>query len=132
MASIFCAMTVGIAATRKGEEMVKRNVQTVQIDPDALREELAKRNLTLSRVSIEMGHCDSYMNVKFSTKKMHENDVKMLELLYHIPRESYEMKETVEEVVDDTTLTEEPKFDYEELYRTIYSAVYAAVKESFS
>ena len=110
--------------------MAKRNVQTFEIDTDALRDELTKRGLTLAGASVEMGHCDTYLNVKFSTKKMHENDAKMLELLYHIPRDAYEIKEDVAEVVDDTPL-EAPKFDYEELYRTIYSAVFAAVKEAF-
>ena len=114
--------------------MAKRSIQTFPIDTVALRNEFTKRNLTLAGASVDMGHCDTYLNVKFNTKKMHENDAKMLELLYHIPREAYELKDEVEEVVEvlEDDPLKEAKFDYEELYRTIYSAVYAAVKEAFN
>ena len=109
--------------------MAKRTIQTFKIDVEALRAEFTKRNLSLAQVSVEMGHCDTYINVKFNNKCMHENDAKMLELLYHIPKSAYEISDEPEEFMEDTP--EPMKFDYEELYRTIYSAVFAAVKEAF-
>lgn len=115
--------------------------RTFQIDPDILRAEFQKRGLTLSSASLEMGHCDSYLNAKFNARQMHENDAKLLELIFHIPKSLYEVvekavektaKEPVEEVeTEEKQAAPANAIDYETLYKTIYSAVFAAVKEAF-
>jgi hypothetical protein len=133
-------ITTGAGEKSKKERtaMAKTWTQrTFQIDPDILRAEFRKRGLTLSGASLEMGHCDSYLNAKFNARQMNENDAKLLELMFHIPKSLYEVVEkTEEETVEEVEKVEEPDapvdvIDYGILYKTIYSAVFAAINEAF-
>jgi hypothetical protein len=117
----------------------KWSQKTFPINTDALRAELSKRGLTLAGASREMGHSESYINSKMFLGYIHENDAKMLELMFHIPRSAYEIVEPepiveVEEVAEETPAVVqniEANIDYDKLYQTIYSAVFTAVKEAF-
>lgn len=106
------------------------------INTEALRSELAKRGMSLKAASLEMGHSDAYLSTKMRSGKVHETDAKILEMMFHIPRSAYEIVEPEPEKENPVeqeapTPVVEVNIDYEQMYKTIYSAVFAAVKEAF-
>lgn len=115
---------------------------TVRVDGDALRNELQKRNLKASEASKEMGFSSQYINNMIADAKrcgrgnivhISKAAVNLLFEMFNIRPESIlyvEQKITpdVVEQKDSGTIT----MDEDTLYRIIYAAVYAAVKQAWN
>ena len=98
---------------------------TIKINPDRLREELKKRNLTFSTVGMEAGYSDAYISYCLKVAVISKPAAKALEILYHIPASAYSAEEPAK-----AEEKQEAVVDYEALYKCIYAAVYEAMKKA--
>lgn len=103
----------------------------VEIDPDRLREVFKRRNVTLSQAALEMGLNKKYLTNACTKKNpsIGATPAMLMERLYNISREEYEAPQTV--VKAEIVEPEPPALDMNELYKTIYSAVYNATKQAY-
>lgn len=84
-----------------------RRSQTIEIDPNKLREELRRRGLNVTTVSSEMGYNSTYMTNVLKTGSIALPAANQLELRYNIDMEL--MKPDAEQK------TEEPEVNTEEI-----------------
>ena len=101
-----------------------------KVDLDKLKKALAKHNLTLTTLSIDMGYNKGYLSNKLSRGPfavLRKLEVDYIEKL-GIPFDSYKYVEPNKntEITDKITLSEK---DIYILGNTIYKALYAALKQ---
>lgn len=103
--------------------------KSVKVDGTRLQTALKRRGITMRQASQEMGYADSYLSYG-CTKAGHllPSVVIMLEKLYGIKQEEYEVKPEATEEAKPVV----PSFDMNELYKTIYTAVFNATKEALN
>lgn len=107
---------------------------TISINSEALKNELAKRNLTLKNASSEMGYSDSFMQGVVKKREINVPAMKMLEMMYNIKPEIYILQEETEPeqmVFEEIHESEGIAFDFDKLHEIIYNAVYTAVKRAW-
>ena len=99
-----------------------------------LEREFEKRGLTASEVALELGYARGY----FAGRKNEKNTlpvavVRMLEKLYDIRPDEYEVKEEPATVpTAPPPVIQSVELDYVKLYNIMYEAVYNAVKKAWS
>lgn len=110
-----------------------------KINAEVLEEEFKKRNLSRGDVSEKMGRTRCYLTKKLPQGILNGGDAMLLDALFNIPRELYEVKEVeeakenVQAVSKDTEKQEvvvNLEVDYAKLYETIYNAVYNGTKKA--
>lgn len=103
---------------------------TFQIDTSKLMHEINVRNLSLSQVDRDTGRCITYTSRALRRGKMAVTQAILLERMYGIKRDDYELVEPEPVVVVEPPKdTDKPcVLDYDKLYNTIYAAVYAALR----
>lgn len=72
------------------------NRNAVMIDRDKLKREFAKRGILANDVSRELGYGRNYLSSAMGIGKLRESVVVLLDRLYGIKRESYEITEEAE------------------------------------
>lgn len=106
-----------------------------KIDSRKLNMILKSKGLTKEGVSKEMGFSRTAFGNSIAEGVLNEPFIKMLEAFYDIPFELYEPEEEREIQVIEAPPQEPVKHELvineESLYKTIYAAVYQAVKEAF-
>lgn len=97
--------------------------KAVKINGTKLEEEIQKRGLTKSGVSLELGHSDTYITQTITRGFATLATVKMLKSMYNISgieiTEDQPKKQLTMEDIDD-----------ERLYRIVYAAVTQALKDA--
>lgn len=105
-----------------------RNV--VLIDGERFKKEIYKKNRNLQMMSKELGYSRSYLAIAVHSGRLTESVVRMLDQIYGIPRERYEVKESVE--TDDEVAEIKESLDKDALYELIKRAVYEGVKKAWA
>lgn len=114
---------------------MQRNVNTVNIKPDKLREEIKKRDLNCTIISKELGYSERLIHNALHTGRIRFGIVKMLEMMYNIKPETYVFDPTdvpgygTDEKKPEATV---PKFDWQRFYNVIYEATYNAFKKAMN
>lgn len=112
---------------------------SVTIDGEKLRNIFIKRGVPLIEVSKTCGFEDSYFSKAIRANRMPLYVTKLLESVYHIPFEDYEVQKVEPELLP--IIVEEDRKEVEfviseetakQLHQLIYSAVYEAVKRVWS
>lgn len=118
-----------------------RRSTTVQVDGNALIAELQKRNLKPVDASIEMGFSPQYINNMLSDARRcnRDNVVHISKAAVNLLFEKFNIRPDSILYVEPEPVVETPPqegatFTLNEntLYRVIYAAVYAAVKQAWS
>lgn len=99
--------------------------ETYKIDAEKLKAELNKRGLTQKQASTELGFSKNFISNFVNRGEIKKPWATLLEKSYNIRLEDYVIEEK-ETVVANAAI------DYNELYKTIRSAVYEAVKKAWS
>ena len=107
-----------------------KNRAMFQIDREKLYEALKKRGLRNTAVCADLGMSGSYLANCAHRGKITETSAVLLERLYNIKREEYQLVQ--EEPVIPAKTPDVAALDYDKLYQTIYAAVYHAVKVVWS
>lgn len=118
------------------ENRITKNSNRTKIDSEKLNEQLDRRGLRRSKVSLEIGYASSYISNVINEGYINKPTMVMLERLYNIKPEEYIFKEPIEEVAEGQApeaeqAAETPQkieIDLDIFYQTVYSAVYQAVK----
>ena len=124
------------------EENMGRNSETLYkpFDPEKLKAEFNKRNVTLGKASVALGHSPSYFGKIMESKRINDSCLLMLKHIYLIeydaikPDEekpeqvSLESQEEVKETIDGIGKDE----FFGNLYKCVYSAVYHALSKANS
>ena len=97
----------------------------VKVNKDRLYDEIRAKGLTITGASKEMGFGKSTLGMAATQGYITYTQALLLEKMWNIKREDYEIVEEKpeEENPKETTL------DMDKLYRTIYSAVFNAMKQ---
>lgn len=104
--------------------------ERINIDPDKLRTELAMRNLKLRTACAAMGYSKQALNDVLKRGHIGKPMATMLDKLFNIKIDDYKLRpETRTEEKQETE--KQPAINYSELYKTIYSAVFNAVKQAW-
>lgn len=98
----------------------------VKINKDRLYDEIRAKGLTVTGASLEMGFGKSALAMNASQGHITHTQALLLEKMWNIKREDYELVEESE-----TEKPKETKLDMDQLYRTIYSAVFNAMKQAW-
>ena len=100
-------------------------IKTIEVDGEKLELALRVRNLLLAEASQEMGYNRQYLTKRIKGGGIPLATAKMLELKYGIKPEDQAP------YVAEQRAEEEPKSNMNELYKTVYAAVYNAVKQAW-
>ena len=95
---------------------------TFEIDTNKLADELKKRGLGKSEISVALGHGRSFMSDSLRRGRLNNGAGKMLEVLYDIKKDSYEKKPQIQKDTTKETPANEA-IDIKDLYTLIYEAV---------
>lgn len=111
--------------------------RVTQIDSEALGKELVKRGLTKGNVSESIGHGRNFISESMRKGRLSNSAVKSLEAVFNIDPQTYCVTEQESEPEPEQKTTPESEakvyqLDYHELGKTIYRAVYQAVKKAWS
>lgn len=119
----------------------KRQANSVLVDYNKLSEELKKRDVSKTAASKQMGYSDNYLtNIFWDAKRrgcldgqavLPQTCVNLLFEMFNIRLESIEWKD-LEPVTPTDAVPSALSFDENTLYRVIYAAVYAAMKQALS
>lgn len=93
-------------------------VQMINIDAEKFREELRKRGLRPTVVSVELGRASTYLSQVCRSEKMPIATLKILGALYNIREEDIVPDVKTPEIVADATQRK-----YDDLYDTVYKAI---------
>lgn len=123
----------------------KRDVKFYDVDIDLLKDEARKRNENLASLSKGIGYCGNYLSGMCQKNKdsnkskgIPERAAMLLYERYNIRIEDIVRKEEppVLEVIEpeetEDTHSEPFKMDWQQLYNTIYAAVYAAMRKALN
>lgn len=100
-------------------------MRAIEIDGSKLKKLLEQRNIDSATVSVKLGCSRTYISDCVRRNKISDQSVKMLSMLYGIGLEDIKK--------DDPVKPEEEKLDLfgnDEMYKTIYTAVYNAIKDA--
>lgn len=103
--------------------MSKEQNKAVEINETRFYDALARRGLKLTHCSVEMGFGKSTLGMAVKSGHLTPTQVILLDKLYGIKREEYDVKSEKKQ--------KEPTLDMNELYKTIYTAVFNAVKQAW-
>ena len=96
-------------------------IRSKDIRGDALQNELFRRGLDTTEVSLEVGAAPGYIRNAIRRNRINNYTIAALQRLYHISPETYldiEIPEAVPEV-----MAASPGFDYDRLYEVIRKAI---------
>lgn len=104
------------------------------INADKLRKEIAKRGMTLTAASEEIGRASNFLSHTLSSGLIGKDTIVILDKLYNIPIDAYKAEEPKTVTAEITTEARQEKtaIDYNELYKVVYSAMYNATKKILS
>ena len=109
--------------------MANGHPKTVKVDKTRFDDSLKRRGLMKTHVSIEMGYGKSNLGMMVRDGRFNPQVVVMLDKLYGIKPEEYEVKE--EEPKPEKKEKKSSSLDMNELYKTIYTAVFNAMKQAW-
>ena len=110
----------------------------IKIIPENLEKEIAQRNLSKGYVSEQIGHGRNFISESIRKGRLSNSAVKGLEAIFNINPEIYCVQEQSAEPIEEPAEKESEleaisyQLDYHELGKTIYRAVYQAVKKAWS
>lgn len=107
--------------------MANGHPKATKVDKTKFDDARKRRNLKITQMSMDMGYGKSNLGMMVSQGHFNPSTVVMLEALFGIKKEEYE-------VTEESPKTEEVKpsgLDMNELYKTIYTAVFNAVKQAW-
>jgi plasmid maintenance system antidote protein VapI len=111
----------------------------IEIDSDKLRRAIVKRNLHVTKISVEMGRSPVFVTNIIQRGRMTPSVAILLEKMYDIQPHEYELvkpepdPETVEVVpANEAGEQNTPAIDYVQLYNVVYAAMLAALKKNAS
>lgn len=104
--------------------------ERINIDPNKLRAELTMRNLKLRTACEAMGYSKQALNDVLKRGHIGKPMATMLDKLFNIKIDDYKLYPEPEDAENEPILASDG-LDYEKLYKTIYAAVYNAVKQAW-
>lgn len=109
---------------------MKRN-NMMPIDPERLRNELKKRGLSIGGAGIEIGYSANYMNNNLSRKNISHAGIVAMEKVFNLKYDDYKpiQEAPTDYAFRDVVEAPADPIDYDRLYKTIYAAVYEAMKK---
>lgn len=103
----------------------KENRKAIEINKTKFYDSLERRGLKLTHCSVEMGFGRSTLGMAVATGRITPTQSILLEKLYGIKKEEYE-------AIEETKKKKpESKADMNDFYKTIYTAVYNAMKQAW-
>lgn len=114
--------------TKKGDKAVKTR-EMIKIDGEKLRKEIQLRGLTVTGCAQRIYRAGSTLNNALARNAINKDIADALEGLCNIPLSMYKIPDAEEETSKEEKTS---GFDYDEMYKMIYSAVYEAVKKAWS
>lgn len=102
----------------------------VKIDGNTLKKCIEKRGLTCSKAARELGFNPNFINKAVADNQINQPAIKLLEAVFNIKPEEYEIKDESEPIESKLEVAE-PVIDYEKLENVIYKAVYEAVSKAW-
>lgn len=95
----------------------------IDLNTERFKEELAKRNLSWTRLSLELGHSNTYIHNSIAKGKISLGALRMLKALYNINPEDVIRNMGKAGSSEDSTTTPALGITTEQLYSVIYNAV---------
>lgn len=103
----------------------------IDIDTGKFKEELRKRNLTWTHLSLELGHSNTYIHNCIAKEKISQGALTILKALYNINPEDVAKDMGKAGDSEDSTKTPAIGITTEILYSTIYEAVKAGTIDAW-
>lgn len=108
--------------------MANEHPRSVKVDKARFDDARSRRGLKITQMSKDMGYGKSNLGMMVSQGYFNPNVVVVLEALFGIKKEEYELQE---EKPEKKEKKKETTLDMNELYKTIYTAVFNAMKQAW-
>lgn len=104
-----------------------REHKMFNINGEKLREALQQIGISLQKASIEIGYAPEYLSRSITNGRMRPSAQIALENRYNIKASDISIEKE-----DEAGAQETEAIDHDKLYKTIYAAVYEAVKKALN